>query len=408
MTGFDRTPSSSLTRTALAEPWNRLTVTGLAQGAAAANPARPFIMDCDERETWEGNSPRKLNFGDFRRECDFFAGQIETLGLVPGNRALILMPNIVEAAIAIVGCMSAGVTPALAPIEESVETLRIAAERIGASAIITNARCEDIRPADLARQVAARVISIRCVAGFGHGLPEGVIPLDGWSEQDIDPNPNRPVRRQDQEGLITFSTGPGGLVAHIRSEAQTICDALAVATRHKLARDCALVSTMHPAGSAALAASLLMPLFLGAQVKLVGPFKAERLRKALRDTAQATLLCPASLVPLIRESRSHEPALAALGSILCVIRPGQEFEQAGDTPPLSPLFDLFEQCLLAHSELPETIDDILGPHVHPMDSVLEPGQPYLLLSRGDDDIIRAYGFAAAETLTRPATASEAA
>ncbi|MBN8534955.1 MAG: AMP-binding protein [Rhizobiales bacterium] len=408
MNGFDRTPSSSLTRTALAEPWNRLTVTGLAQGAAAANPARAFISDCPDREAWEGNTPRRLSFGDFRRECEFFAGQIETLGLEPGNRALILMPNIVEAAIAVVGCMTAGVTPALAPIEESVETLRIAAERIGASAIITNARCEDIRPAELARQIAARVISIRCVAGFGHGLPEGVIPLDGWSEQDIDPNPNRPVRRQDQEGLVTFSFGVDGVVAHIRSEAQAICDALAVATRHKLARDCALVNTMHQAGSAALAASLLMPLFLGAQVRLVGPFKAERLRAALRDTTQATLLCPASLVPLVRESRGHEPALAALGSILCVIRPGQEFEQAGDAPPLSPLFDLLEQCLLAHSELPETIDDILGPHVHPMDSVLEAGQPYLLLSRGDDDIIRAYGFAAAEAQARSAAASEAA
>lgn len=408
MTGFDRTSPSSLTRTALAEPWNRLTVTGLAQGAAAANPARAFMADCADRETWEGNSPRRLSFGDFKRECDFFASQLETLGLVPGNRALILMPNIVEAAIAVVGCMSAGVTPALAPIEESVDTLRIAAERIGASAIITNARCEDIRPADIARQIAARVISIRCVAGFGHGLPEGVIPLDGWSEQDIDPNPNRPVRQQDQEGLITFSTGLNGLVAHIRSEAQVIGDALAIATRHKLPRDSALVSTMHPAGSAALVASLLMPLFLGAQVKLVGPFKAGRLRQALEETAQATLLCPASLVPLIRESRGHEPALASLGGILCVIRPGQEFEQAGTAPPLSPLFDLHEQCLLAPSELPESIEDIIGPHVHPMDSVLEPGQPYLLLSRGDDDIIRAYGFSAAETLARSDLATEAA
>lgn len=406
MTGQDR--SSSLTRTALAEPWNRLTVTGLAQGAAAANPARSFLVDCPAREEWEGSSPRHLHFGDFKRECDFFASQLETLGLVPGNRALILMPNIVEAAIAVVGCMSAGITPALAPIEESVETLRIAAERIGASAIITNARCEDIRPADLARQIAARAVSIRCVAGFGPGLPEGVIPLDGWSEQDVEPNPNRPSRQQDQEGLITFSNGPHGLVAHIRSEAQVIADALAIATRHKLARDCALVSTMHPAGSAALAAALLMPLFLGSEVRLVGPFKAARLRQAIQGTNQATLLCPASLVPLIRESLGHEPALKTLGGLLCVIRPGQEFEQSGETPLLSPMFDLFEQCLLMPFEVPESVEDLMGPHVHPMDSVLEPGQPYLLLSRGDDDLIRAYGFSAAETITRADASSVAA
>jgi acyl-CoA synthetase (AMP-forming)/AMP-acid ligase II len=405
MNGMDQT---SLTRTVLAEPWNRLTVTGLAQGAAAANPARAFMADCPAREEWEGNSPRRLSFGDFKRECDFFASQIETLGLVPGNRALILLPNIVEAAIAVVGCMSAGITPALAPIEESVETLRIAAERIHAAAIITNARCEDIRPGDIARQIAARVISVRCVAGFGRGLPEGVIPLDGWSEQDLDPNPNRPARHQDQEGLITFSNGANGLIAHIRSEAQVIADALAVATRHKLARDCALVSTMHLAGSAALAAALLVPLFLGAPVKLVGPFKASRLRAALEEASAATLLCPASLVPLIREAQGHEKVLTALGSILCIIRPGQEIEPTGASPPLSPLFDLFEQCLLAPIELPECVEELMGPHVHPMDSVLEPGQPYLLLSRGDDEIIRAYGFSAAEPLGRQDATSAAA
>ncbi len=43
MTGSDRTSAPDFARTALAEPWNRLTVAGLASSAANTNPRkRPF------------------------------------------------------------------------------------------------------------------------------------------------------------------------------------------------------------------------------------------------------------------------------------------------------------------------------------------------------------------------------
>ncbi len=321
MTGSDRKSAPDFARTALAEPWDRLTVAGLTSSAANTHAKRMFIRDCPERESWDGNLRRELTFGDFKREAEFFAGQIETLGIVAGDRALILMPNVTEAAIAIVGCLIAGVTPAIAPIEESVEVLRAACERISAAAIITTGRLEELRPAETARQIAARAISVRLVAAYGFKLPDGVISLDGWSEQDVDANPNRPKHRQEAEGLITFSAQPSGLLAHIRTEAQMIGDALAVATRHKLGREQNLVSTMHPTGSAAFAAGLLMPLFLCTTIDLVGPFTAERLRATLdRAGEKPALLAPTSLLPLLRESLPREASLARLGSLVSVMR----------------------------------------------------------------------------------------
>lgn len=412
MTGSDRISTPDFARTALAEPWNRLTVAGLASGAANTNPRkRPFLRDCAEREAWDGNLPRELSFADFQREAEFFAGQLETLGIVAGDRALILMPNVAEAAIAIVGCLIAGVTPALAPVEENVDMLRAACERISAAAIITTGKLEELRPAETARQIAARAISVRVVAAYGHKLPDGVTSLEGWSEQDVDANPNRPPRKQEVEGLITFSSGPRGVLAHIRSEAQMIADALAIATRHKLGREQNLVCTMHATGSAAFAAGLLMPLFLGTTIELVGPFTAVRLRKALANAGEKpALLAPASLLPLLQESLPREKGLAALGSLVAVMRPGMELMEAASEFPFAvvPVFDLNERALVAPETLPRGLADLLGSHTHPMEAVLAEGQPYLMISEGDDGVARAFGFAASDVLSRAGAVDEAA
>lgn len=411
MTGPDRPAKPDFARTALAEPWNRLTVSGLAASAAGTNPKRLFLRDCAAREDWDGNLPRQLSFGDFFREAEFFAGQLETLGIVAGDRVMILMPNVAEAAIAIVGCLIAGITPALAPVEENVETLRAASERISAAAIITTGRLEELRPAEIARQIAARAISVRLVAAYGHKLPDGVTSLDGWAEQDVDANPNRPVRKQDAEGLITFSAGPKGVLAHIRTEAQVIADALAIATRHKLGREQNLVSTMHATGSAAFAAGLLMPLFLGTTIDLVGPFTADRLRHALKRAGEKpALLAPASLMPLLRESLPLEKGLAGLGSLVTVMRPGMELTgTAGVFPfPVVPVFDLNERALVALESMPTDLADVLGRHEHPIDAMLTQEQPYLLLSEGDDGVARAFGFAASDVVSRAGAVEEAA
>ncbi|MCA3654428.1 MAG: acyl--CoA ligase [Methylobacterium sp.] len=411
MSGSDHPSPPDFARNALAEPWNLLTVSGLAASAAAANPERLFLRDCASREDWDGNLPRQLSFADFHREAEFFAGQLETLGIVAGDRALILMPNVAEAAITIVGCLMAGITPALAPLEENIDTLRAACERISAAAIITTGRLEELRPAEIARQIAARAISVRVVAAFGHKLPDGVISLDGWSEQDVDANPNRPLRRQEAEGLITFSVHAKAVLAHIRTEAQVFADALAVATRHKLGREQNLVSTMHATGSAAFAAGLLMPLFQGTTIELVGPFTAARLRNALRRAGEKpALLAPASLLPLLRESLRREKGLAGLGSLVAVMRPGMELvEAASEFPfPVVPVFDLNERALVAPEAMPMGLADLMGSHQHPMEAVLTEDQPYLMISEGDDGVARAFGFAASDVVARAGAVSEAA
>ncbi|CAN1562820.1 FC-FACS_FadD_like domain containing protein [Rhabdaerophilaceae bacterium] len=399
-----------VTRTALAEPWNRLTVSSLSASAANSHPRRAFIADCKDREVWDGNLPRSLTFADFQREVTFFAGQLETLGLQPGDRALILMANTVEAAIAIAGCQIAGLTPALAPLDENIDALRIAAERIAAAAIITTARVEELKPAEIARQIAARVISIRCVAAFGFGLPDGVIALDGWSEQDISPNPNRRVRSQEQEGLITFSQSPLGFAAHLRTEAQLIADALGVAARHKLDRDQVLVGTLQPAGSAWVAASFLMPLFLGATVQLVGPFTVNRLMRAVSaNPAEVCLFCNAELASRVEAARGRYAELNSISTVVRMLRPGSSSLVAPiHAAQVTTLIDIDERALLALAGCTDDVAAALDSHVHPMQGVLAEGQAYLMLAVGDDEAIRAFGFAAAEIILRASDAETAA
>jgi acyl-CoA synthetase (AMP-forming)/AMP-acid ligase II len=398
---------SRLPSATLAEPWNRLNVAGLVTSAAAAQPSRQFLADCPQREAWGGQEPRRLTFSEFAAQAQFFAAQMETLGLVPGERVLILLPNCVEAPVALAGCLMAGLTPALLSMADPLESQRIAAERVQAVAIITTGKVDDLRPGEIARQIAARVMTIRVVAGFGFDLPDGIIPLDGWSEQDLDTNPNRPARQQDDEALIVFRAMPEGIVGFARNEAQLLADALALAARHKLGKDQVLVSTLLPAGAAAVAAGFLMPLFLGAGVQLVGPYQAARLQQALAQAGSSTsLLAPAALIDWLG---AHGPAMSTVHPTqsIALFRP-DDLGLRGEQPGVTPLFDLLDEALVVPAALPAGLAALHGPHLHPMEGVLPAGEPYLLLTAGDDGVTRAFGFAAAERLTRQSELGTAA
>jgi acyl-CoA synthetase (AMP-forming)/AMP-acid ligase II len=391
----------------LAEPWNRLNVAGLVMSAAAAHPDRLFLADCPERGIWSGQEPRRLSFSEFAVQAQFFASQMETLGLIPGERVLILLPNCVEAPIAVAGCLMAGLTPALLSLSDPLEALRIAAERVQPAGIISVAMVEDLRPAEIARQVAARVMSVRVVAGFGFDLPNGVIPLDGWSEQDLDSNPNRPSRQQSDEALVVFRTLPDGVAGFVRNEAQLLADALALAARHKLGKDQVLVNTLLPAGAAAVAAGFLMPLFLGAGVQLLGPYRISRLRQALdQGGASTSLLAPSALLDWLTVSGHELGALVPVQAI-ALVRP-DDVDKVIESPVVTRLFDLLDEALVVPEPGWNGIEDLHGPHLHPMEGVLPAGEPYLLLTAGDDGRTRAFGFAAAERLARSSEADNAA
>lgn len=368
----------------LPEPWDQLTLKALATRAAMTSPARVFIRDCPAREAWNGVEPRTLTFDAFFKAAHFLAAQIRTLGVQPGERVLILLPNTVEAPISLLACHLAGAVPAIAAADERAEVLRAAAERCGATMVITTGRVGDLALGEKARQVAAKVMSVRCIAGFGLGLPEGIVSLEGWSEEDIDELPERD-RHQSQPGLMTFGREGGSLNAFLRTEGQMVAEALAISSVLRLDGRRGLISLMHPAAAATVAASLLLPLHAGASVRLVGPYDGKTLAEVLDADPTAFVFGPDHFMAQLHQDSFGDGRLGNVAGLLALTRvenPEAKILPAGKMDAAL-LVDFIERGIMTSLKWPRDGKLALPPsYPHPMESVLPEGAVMLAHEAG--------------------------
>jgi hypothetical protein len=385
----------------LLAPWNATTLLSLAESAAAEAPKRAFLTDCPAREAWNGIEPRSLSFDGFLKAARFLGAQLRTLGIAPGECVLILLPNCVEASIALLGCHASGVVPALAPADERVDTLRAAAERAGAVAILTCAKVGEVTLGDKARQVAAKVMAIRCVAGFGFDLPDGIVSLEGWSAEDV-VEAEAPAMKPDDAALITFGRESAGLYAARRSHAQLLAEALAMAPILPLDEAYGLISLMHPGAAASVAASLTLPLIARAGVRLVGPFESAVFDQVSASAPGACLYVPdhfpaggpASEAPTLALTRASSPDGAVMPSGGAKATLIVDFDERAMLP--SPLWPS-DGKLAFPSATP-----------HPVKGVLAEGTIWLDFSEVEKGSTEWRGFGAATLLRRGAGAAEKA
>lgn len=314
------------TEPALLPPWNDVTLPALLARQAAEDPETVFWTDCPQREAWNGVEPRHLTAANALACTRFLASQLSTLGVQRGDHVLLLLANMVEFPMAVMACTMAGAVPLVMPADEKVETLRAAAEKLAVTTILTTARIGDIAIGDKARQVAAKVLTIRCVAGFGFDLPDGVVSLEGWSEEDI--MPAEPVEPGPADiALVTMMRAEGLLVPARRSHAQLVAEALAVQAGLGGADFGTLVSLLHPGSASTFAGSHGLSLVAGRPVSLVGPYTREALRSQLSHAETPLLLVPGHFF-----TRGEASAFSSLEQASMIA-----FSRRGDTEALVPL-----------------------------------------------------------------------
>ena len=124
------------------------------------------------------------------------AGFFIELGLAPGNRIAIQLPNAIEAPLALLAAWHAGRTVCAIRCSATPKTASEPRALIGVGEV---ARL---------REVAAEAISVAFVLGFGRHLPDGVIDLDAAATQQADATPVE-GRRLEGSALVTF-TGRAG------------------------------------------------------------------------------------------------------------------------------------------------------------------------------------------------------
>lgn len=167
-------PADFAARYRAAGHWRGETFGAMLRARAAAHPDRLAVTDRANRWT----------YADLLHRAEQAAGGYLALGLRPGDRVLVQMPNLATFLPAVFGLFLAGLLPVYAlPAHRQTELIHLA-RRSGARALVVADRHEgfDFRP--LAREVQAQVPGLAHVIVTGDA--DGLIPFDHFGR---DPGP---------------------------------------------------------------------------------------------------------------------------------------------------------------------------------------------------------------------------
>ena len=226
--------------------------------------------------------------------------------------------------------------------------------------------------------------------------------LEGWSEEDVVELPER-NRHQSEAGLMTFSRDTDGNCGIIRTEGQMIAEALALSSVMRLDGRRGLISMMHPGSAVTVAASLVLPLHAGAEVRLSGPYDTKALTEVLDAEPTAFLYCPDHFAASLTTTSLGADRLKNSAGILALAhadRPDATIVPAG-AMACSLAIDFQERGLMTSVKWPK--NGKLGlplSYAHPMESVLPEGQPMLVFAEGTGGTPVWSGFGAAMPVRR--------
>jgi hypothetical protein len=234
-------------------------------------PGALALSDPPDRAALTGSLPRRLNYAEADVAVDRLARQLKTLGLPEQAIVAIQLPNTVEAVLALLAVLRAGLLAVQVPMLWRRSDLVGALREIGPRALITTTRLGNERPADTMCEVAAELFTLGFPCAFGTDVPDGVVPLDIDAHMHGDgPDPLAPARSLSAENfaIATFDAARHGPGAIARTHSQLLSAGLAVLMEAKIASGDTIVSTLPPASLAGLAGSFVPWLLAGGMLQL--------------------------------------------------------------------------------------------------------------------------------------------
>ena len=194
-----------------------ITADGLLRRRARQKADAVALRDPPNRQMLDLAQPRSLTYGAANTMVDALAAVFTDLGLAPGDRIVLQLPNFVEAPLALLGAWRAGLTVAAVPMLWRASEIARVCDAVEPKALVGVSRFAGDSPAERLHGVAATRMSVRFVLGFGSDLPDGVVSLDtamgACPVSDFEP------RHHAGPSLITFTARAGkALVPLFRQE----------------------------------------------------------------------------------------------------------------------------------------------------------------------------------------------
>jgi len=155
-----------------------ITAEGLLQRRARQKPDAVALADPPNRHLLGLTRSRTLSYAEADKAVDALAGFFIELGLDPGDRVVVQLPNFIEEPLTLLGAWRAGLVVAAVPMLWRANEIARVCDAVEPKALIGTSQFADDLPAERLRDIAATRLSVRFVLGFGRDLPDGVASLD--------------------------------------------------------------------------------------------------------------------------------------------------------------------------------------------------------------------------------------
>jgi len=325
-----------------------ITASGLLRRRAQQKPEAAALSDPPNRQMLGLNGPRAFSYGEADAAVDALAAFFVGLGLAPGDRIVLQLPNVIEAPLALLGAWRAGLTVAAVPMLWRAMEIAKVCDALEPKALLGVSHFAQDMPAEILRDVAATRLSVRFVLGFGRDLPDGVASLDDviaaghFSRDTLKP------RSHAGPSLVTFTARAGEpLVPLFRQEDEILAQGAMTVLALTLDRSDVILNPYPLTGPVGMALGLAPWLIAGAALVQHHPFDYGMfVQQCLTAGATVTALPSAILAELgvDRVLRDPQCKLRRVGRVW------SPAELADPTAPLNhmtaeslsrPVFDLY-------------------------------------------------------------------
>lgn len=311
-----------------------ITAEELLRRRARQKPNALALIDPPNRQPLARSLPSSLSYAEADALVDSLASVFAGLGLEPGDRIALQLPNFVEAPLAILAAWRAGLTVATVPMLWRAMELARVCDAIEPKALIGLSHFAEGAPAETLRDVAATRSSVRFVLAFGDNMPDGVISLDhAMAAQSPDATI---LRWMGGPSLITFTArADASLVPLFRFEDEILTQGAMAVLSLSLDPSDTILNAYPLTGPVGLGLGLAPWLIGGATLVQHHPFDYDTfVRQLLTSGATVTAAPGAVLEELVKDGLFDEQQCR----LRCVGRVWSVPELAGAATP-SPVTD---------------------------------------------------------------------
>lgn len=321
-----------------------LTGESLLRRRALQRPNARALVDSPNLHGLARGSTGSCSYAEADATVDALALSFIELGLEPGDRVAVQLPNVALQALTILGAWRAGLTVCMLPMLWRRLEIESVCDALAPKALLGGGGVTSEREAEMLCEIAAGHMSVRFVLGFGRDLADGVTSLDEALAAGLS-GETAPVEARPLAGppLVTFTArADAPLLPVFRSEDDLLAQGTMTVLALSLTSRDVILNPYPLTGVVGLSLGLMPWLISGATFALHHPFDyGAFVQQLIKSEATVTAL-PASILAALAEDgilRAPECKLARAGLVWSMA------QLAGSAPDLDgiglPLFDLY-------------------------------------------------------------------